>query len=162
MNTSKLADLSEIVSSVAIVATLIYLTIQVQQNTEAMQAGQRQATAALDVQYLLKFTDNPSVILARTKSELTNEEAVQLTYSTFAYLRMRELDWIQYNNGVLDKATWVSYQNTLKLILSSPNTRQLWQKFGPAIVNPDFAKQVNELIEDLPVTNQLYLLSAFD
>ena len=45
MNTSKLADISEIVSSIAIVATLIYLTIQVQQNTEALHASQRQITA---------------------------------------------------------------------------------------------------------------------
>ena len=46
MNTSKLADISEILSSLAILATLVYLTIQVQQNTEALQANQRQSHLA--------------------------------------------------------------------------------------------------------------------
>jgi len=37
MDRSKLADLSEIVSSVAIVVTLIYLTVEVRQNTDAVR-----------------------------------------------------------------------------------------------------------------------------
>ena len=41
MNTSKLANISEIVSSIAIAVTLVFLTIQVNQNTQSTQAATR-------------------------------------------------------------------------------------------------------------------------
>jgi hypothetical protein len=51
MNTSKLADFSEIISSIAIVITLIFLTIQMKQNTQAIHAvgvqGALEADSAL-------------------------------------------------------------------------------------------------------------------
>jgi len=43
MDRSKLADLSEIVSSIAIVITLIFLTVEVRQNTNALHAQSRQS-----------------------------------------------------------------------------------------------------------------------
>ena len=162
MNTSKLADISEIVSSIAIVATLIYLTIQVQQNTEALQANQRQTAAAMDVQYLYKEVDNPSLVLARTKPELTDEEKIQVYSMLAAYLRMRELDWLQYKNGALDKSTWETYQQTMVGLLSNANNRVLWQKVSPMLMDQRFVAHVNGLIADSSVTDQPDALTLFD
>lgn len=162
MNTSKLADISEIVSSIAIVATLIYLTIQLQQNTEALHAGQRQITAATDIQYLYKEVDNPNLVFARTKSDLTDEEKIQVYSMLAIYLRMRELDWVQYQNGALDKSIWTTYQSTIIGTLSYSNNRAMWQKISPLLLDQRFVAHVNELIAGSPVTDQPIALTLFD
>ncbi len=53
MNWTKLSAISEILSSVAILVTLIYLAIQTQQNADATQADTRQAILAADQQFLM-------------------------------------------------------------------------------------------------------------
>lgn len=61
MNLTKLSAVTEIVSSIAIVITLIYLTVQTQQNTEALHANSRQATIAADIEFLTTLMDNPEI-----------------------------------------------------------------------------------------------------
>jgi len=51
MNTSRLADISEIMSSIAIVITLIFLTVQMHQNTRAIEATARQGASDSDAQH---------------------------------------------------------------------------------------------------------------
>lgn len=79
MDRSKLADLSEIVSSIAIVITLIYLTVEISQNTSALQAQSQQAVleaAQTDMYYL---ADNPDIALTVTKAgSLTSQEQIKL------------------------------------------------------------------------------------
>ena len=72
MNTSKVADIAEIVSSIAILITLIFLVIQMQQNTAAIQGNTRTATFTADFENLHKSVDHPEIILNYTKPELTD------------------------------------------------------------------------------------------
>ncbi len=52
MNWTKASAAAEILSSVAILATLVYLAIEIQQSAEATQANTRQAMFASDQQFL--------------------------------------------------------------------------------------------------------------
>ena len=62
MNRSKLADLSEIISSVAIVVTLIYLTVEVRQNTNALHAQSRESVLVAGHTELFTLIDRKSVV----------------------------------------------------------------------------------------------------
>jgi len=59
MNWSKASAAAEILSSVAILATLVYLAIEIQQSAEATQANTRQAMLASDQQFLELLVDSP-------------------------------------------------------------------------------------------------------
>jgi hypothetical protein len=63
-----------ITSSIAILVTLVFLVVQMQQNTEAIQASSRQAIVAEDVQYLYRLSDNTDLIFNRYKPQLTDED----------------------------------------------------------------------------------------
>ena len=91
MNTSKLADMSEIVSSIAIIVTLIYLTVEVQQNTDALHAQSRQSvlsSAQTDIVVMLEY---PGIVKSIVKTEpLTPDEHIQLNMLLVAAMRVRE------------------------------------------------------------------------
>jgi len=70
MNWTKLSAISEILSSVAILVTLIYLGVQTQQNADAIQADTRQEILAADQQFLMSFVADPGLEVLRYKPEV--------------------------------------------------------------------------------------------
>jgi hypothetical protein len=74
MNTSKLADISEIVSSIAILATLIYLTIQVQQNTLASRDEADVAIYSMASSAQLFVAESKEIADLMVRSETTSWE----------------------------------------------------------------------------------------
>ena len=153
--------IGEIIGVIVVIASLLYVGRQLQQNVEALQASQRQTTMSSDIQYLLKIVEIPNLALLRTKAELTDEEKIQLYYMLSSYLRMRELDWIQYQKGALDETTWAAYQSTIKSIFSTPNARAVWQNISQFAMD-SFVAHVNSLIADEPVNERIQPLRAFD
>ena len=63
MNWTKVSAAAEILSSVAILATLVYLAIEIQQSAEATQSYTRQAMLASDQQFLELLVDSPDLHL---------------------------------------------------------------------------------------------------
>jgi hypothetical protein len=59
MKLEKIAPLAELISSVAIVVTLIYLAIQTQQTNNALLANSRQATLMADITLISTLITNP-------------------------------------------------------------------------------------------------------
>ena len=146
MNVTKLAAISEIISSVAILVTLIFLTVEMQQNTKVLQANGRQETLTHDLQYLDQVINNPNLILSRDKSELTVEEAIQMEFHLLSFLRMREFDWLQYKEGAIDEITWANYSRIIPQIIdSTQRTREIWQRTASGF-DQSFVAEVNELI----------------
>ena len=151
MNITKVAAWSEIVSSVAILATLAYLAVQVQQNTAAIESQTRQAMLDGDMQLLLYTASNPEVVLNRASDEqLSAEQKVQLSSVMFRNMRSREFQFFQYRNGLLDEAAWQSYRQTILLWLGTKRTRNWWKQVGRVALDPGFVEMVDALIEDQP------------
>ena len=127
----RLSALAELVSSVAIVATLGYLAVQTHQNTLATQASVRQAMLAEDRELLLKTIDYPVVFPGLyDPKDLTRDQQAQLAAWTLLFFRVRENHWLQYEAGVIDAATWASYRTALRVILSSDYGRSSWRDYA--------------------------------
>ena len=153
MNTSKLADVSEIVSSIAVVITLVFLTLQMQQNTQAIQASTRQAALEADTNVLIELMNHPAIALNRSKPELTDEEIEQLITHLVIVFRLRENDFAQFQNGVMDKVTWERYLSSISSFLRYERVRNWWQNIGTVGYSPDFVKLINNMLVETPVRN---------
>jgi hypothetical protein len=162
MNTSKLADIAEITSSIAILVTLVFLVVQMQQNTEAIQASSRQAILSEDVQLLNRLSDNTNLVFNRSKPQLSDEEKVQLHYYYITFFRMWEHQWLQYQNGVLDNVTWENYRNAIGTQLSYDRSRTWWERGAEVQFDLKFVAYVNNYIADIPITNQIAALAYID
>ena len=164
MNWTMLSAIGEILSSGAILVTLIYLAIQTRQNADATQANTRQAILAADQQFLAQIMDDPELYSIRTKPELTECEKIRLGALLTTFVRMRENNWLQYQNGVLDEATWETYRSSIVAFLGSSSCRTWWQKY--AVVRRAFDSRfitlVDELLANAPVQERSIFVSAFD
>ena len=154
MNTSKLADIAEITSSIAILVTLVFLVMQMQQNTDALRANGLQAAVAQELQQLYVVANNPELIMNRTAIDLTDEEKLQTGIYLLAFFRQREHDWLQFQKGYLDAETWKTYSRPIPVALSSQRARGWWRDASPIIFNPNFVAEINEMIADIPVDEQ--------
>jgi hypothetical protein len=158
MTRSKIADLSEIVSSIAIVATLIYLTVQVRQNTEALQSQTRQAVLAASQAELNMLIEHPAISLAivATDRPLSTEENVTVDAWLSSALRSREFAWLQYGAGSVDEQQWATEESVLVSIFDNPLPRLWWERIGRFVTGPEFAAYVGNLIAATPPTGQLW------
>lgn len=150
MKLEKIAPIVEIVSSVAIVITLIYLSIQTQQTNAALFANSREATLMADVELIDTLISNPEAGENSSKSfsELTKAEQNQVGNVLAGLLRTREFSWHQYKNGILDKATFDSYMGTLIRWIKQGDATEYWWKLFSKEVDPEFVNYINLLLEN--------------
>ena len=151
MNTSNLADISEIIGSIAVLITLIFLVLQMRENTRAIKAATRQSARDADSQALVSAIDHPQAILAWTKPDMTDEEVVQHTFWLTLFFRNRENDWFQYQRGVMDADTWDRYKSSITATFLSERNRNWWLNLGTSAFNPDYVAQVNLILEKTPI-----------
>jgi len=163
MNWTKASAVAEILSSVAILITLVYLVVEIQQNAEATRADTRQAMLASEQQWLELFIDSPELSLLMLKPDMSDEERIRLSYLLLTFVRIRESNWLQYENGTLDDVTWQAYRLTLISQLSAPQARIWWQNFGvDRVYDSEFISMIDELLANQPVFDRSPHIAAFD
>jgi len=141
--------IAEIVSSVAVLVTLIYLSVQIQQNTEAIHSQSRQAVLSSAQDELFLRVQFPEMDMALVKDEIpTQREQLMLNSWLVGALRARQFSWLQYNAGTIDEAQWNTEVVVISNVLSTPRARQWWEKIGRASFAPDFGAFVDGVIRD--------------
>lgn len=148
MNWTKASAIAEIVSSIAIVLTLFYigiqtrqLTEQTEQNTSAVISSVRQQSLDTEVAMLLKMMD-----YAGDGPAISSPADARANLIFSVALRIRETQWLQLQDGLLDRATWDTYMRILLMTLSGDDQmRAYWDsnsQFG--VFTPGFVRAVNE------------------
>jgi hypothetical protein len=142
------ATVAQIVSSIAVLATLIYLAIQTKQTHNALFAASRQGTMAADVEMLsATFGDKDVASLAvKDPAELTGGEDFAVGAWCAAFVRVREFAWFQYQAGILDESTWLSYVGPAKRLLGLPGFRKWWDQFAEE-VDPEFRAYLDQALD---------------
>lgn len=98
--------IAEILSSIAVLATLVFFVVEIQQTNDAVRANTYQGMAAMTVDFNAQFFENPEVaeFIARTASEdyeLSADEAIRLRAMISASYRMMNNVWFQYEVGTI-------------------------------------------------------------
>lgn len=153
MKLEKLSAIAELVSSIAIVVTLGYLAIQTSQNTQAIQANVRQAMLNDDRELLFQAMEYSSTFTQMIRGEeLTDEQLYELSAYFVGSMRVRENQWLQYRNGVIDEQTWLTYQQPIAIMLSNEFSRTWWRnRSETGEFDAGFVEMVNDLLAARPV-----------
>ena len=143
MKLEKISAVAELVSSVAIVATLIYLALQTQQTNQALFSNSRAQLMSADVQMAIELADSPmnqdirDFVKGYTRNpNLTDEEIAALARMgnlMAGLVRIREFAYFQFQDGLLDQRAWDGYANTLVRIIQSNNGQLHWERFKPEL-----------------------------
>jgi hypothetical protein len=150
MTLEQFAYLSEIIGVIVIVATLIYLSLQVRQGTELLRSESRQAQVTNDLNGVYKFVEHPELGCLFSESETPSfVEKTKLQFWIIGQMRAREHEWLQYQSGALDEATWLSFRGVIYFLLGTERARALWDLCSPYF-NTDFVEMVGKMIEGVP------------
>ena len=141
MSLEDLGNLGEFLAAVGVLVTLVYLAIQIRQNTRAMRTAAfheaiRDQSAAM---YQLNSDAELNRIFyegCRDLKSLSREE--QRRFATYMTSTLRSLENILYQteHGTLDREAWVGIREKIKYVFSQPGTI-VWWKRAQNLFNPE-------------------------
>jgi len=150
MTLEQAAYLAEIVGVLVIVVTLIYLSLQVRQGAELLRSESRQAQISNDLISVSQFVEHPDLARIFTATETPSfEEKAKLLFWMVGQMRAREHEWLQYQSGALDEASWLGFREVIYFVLGTERARALWDICSPNF-NSDFVAMVGSMIKDVP------------
>jgi len=140
-----------------VVVTLVYLTVEVRQNTDALRAQSRQAVLEASQAELAILVEHPNLGLAFSEGRhLSPEEHVQVDAWLTSALRTREYSWLQYRERSIDEAQWATETSVILSIFDDPLARLWWERQGRNAVGPEFVAYLDSLTEANPATGRLW------
>jgi hypothetical protein len=131
MTLVEIYEISQILGSAAVVASLIFLGVQIRHNTKATQAASHHAISEALNQINLLWARNGEVTRLwlsgmHDRRTLTPEERWRFDSTLRAYLHVCETMYTQANLGAGDIGIVTAEENGIKFALSSVSVREWW------------------------------------
>ena len=154
MDLQTLANIGEIIGAVIVILSLIYLTIQVRQNTQAQRT--ENYVRALDrlaaMQSTLSQDSEISLIFSRgllDASKLTRLDKVRFNWSLYEAFGAFEFMFHASKTDSIDKEVWSRWSVAVAWWLTFPGV-QTWWKVKPLPFTDSFTSFVETLLKDNP------------
>ena len=152
MDLTQLANLGEFIGGVAVLVTLVYLALQVKQNTRALAAttfgSVSRASADLTIAIATSDQAVESMRLAYSNpQELTADQRLRFDLLTRAGFRNFENYFYQNSQGFLESDVWQGFQRNMTDLLQTPIGREWWSRHKHAF-GDRFQDHVGQLIPE--------------
>jgi len=154
MNWDAVSAIAEILSSVGVIVSLVYLAIQIKNQTEETKtASNEELTRQVESFYgsLCENEDLAKLWLAGGADYDSLDNVGRLRYGSLCgrISRIIESNYLRNRRGRGDEGTWSGMQIALREILATrPGFRSWWVLRGEWL-NPEFQELVNKLIEEI-------------
>ncbi len=154
MTLSDLANLAQIFIALAVVGSLIFVGLEIRQNTKSARSSTLQLNADHWLNYFAIISD-PKFIDIYAKGSLGSDDLDQNQFRQFfllcrATFMGMENQHYQFQNGLLDSDTYAGYQVTIReQIHAFPGIRAMWQLVRHSY-GADFAAFVDKEIAEAP------------
>jgi len=149
---SDLGALGSFLASIAVFITLVYLARQVRQGNILHRMQSRESLMNQDVLTLQLQLADPSITKAFYKEVPSEDDLLKLHLFLTLFLRQREWEWLLHKDGVFPKELYQAYLEVFPLFFGTERTRNWWNLVGKTAINPDFAAEIDELLEKRPLT----------
>lgn len=163
MTLAELSEISQTLGSAAVVASLIFVGVQIRQNTKATQAASHQAVSEALNRINLLWARNSEVTRVwlsglNDRAALTPEERWRFDSTVRAYLHVCETMYTQAALGAGDMGIVLAEENGIKTVFSSAGVREWWAE-NPFGFSTEFRGYVERLTASKPEAG---LLSSAD
>jgi hypothetical protein len=145
--------LAEVLGALGVIVSLVYLAVQVRQNTKALRldAAHNVMKASADVGWPLmdaEFSDRVGAALAgEIPQELGERMSVQAWF--FNTLRIMESAHYQHEHGGLPPEVWRAWEEWWKIWIYMPGMASYWADRKAAFL-PSFQATVDGWLSDTP------------
>lgn len=162
MTLSQLADLGELLGGVAVVASLVYLAVQIRQNTRTVRGSTLHHNTELWSSMFLRLAD-PEAAQAYVAGMTASPDIRPLHYTQFFFICRAmflafENQYFQMRQGVLDPETYAAYQRSISTQFLAFRGFRVWWQQSRSVFSPSFVHHVDAMIADVPEADPAVLL----
>ncbi|MEJ2760741.1 MAG: hypothetical protein P8126_04195 [Gammaproteobacteria bacterium] len=147
MNWSQAGSIADVVSGIAVIISLIYLSIQIRDNTKAARANAFQGVIRSEMELAAVFIENAAiwdkVVQGKTIADGEEMRIAIMLYNMFMLDTVRR--YRQYSIGYLEAQAWEARRKTLPSIVKLPIFKEWRKSYGAHGQAADFL----ELLDDL-------------
>jgi len=153
MTLADLASIGSLVSSIAVLFSLVYLAQQTQQNSKHTRALIQQGRAMQAADMPLRSAENASLAEIRLRGDEGDKTLDRVQFSQYWLLRvsifwMWEDQFHQHQDGLLDSARFAGTVEVMKLQFQLPGCRYVWKRAGIGFA-PDFQAFVTDIMHQM-------------
>ncbi len=137
MDIMDLGAIGELVGGVAVIASLLYLGLQVRQSTRASRAASYQAAVSSVSEWTRCLGSDGALAILFDKgshdpSSQSEEEQLQYAYLLNSVVRNFENIHYQYESGFMDEDKWGPWEARIRGMLGTPGACLWWESQGAA------------------------------
>ncbi len=147
MELSQLNEWLTLAANLGVLVGIVFLIVEIRQNTELHKSDSRKALLSNDQTSLLVALDHHDIFHKMSQPEkLSQADQYRLSFIFAIDIRNREFEYFQYQSGSLDENTWKSYKDLILMNHATERGRIWWEKVGREIVNPKFGEMVDQML----------------
>ena len=147
MNWEAIGAVGEVLGALGVFASLVYLAMQIRQNTRMMKATVRQQLATASQAVTFEIGRNADVMARALGGDLSEEDSFRLASLTRATLRGYENYAYQREHGLFDASEWSGIRENMRSLMALPEFRAEWIRTR-AEYSPRLQPVLDELAEE--------------
>ena len=138
------------VANVGVIAGIIFLAIELAQNTDALKS-QTVQTLQAEMREIFDYPEGFVESAFKERSELTPEDMLIRRGFFTRIMRIYENQWYQYSRGYLDDELFLAYQQHLRITLGTRDYADLWElRKNLGFFHPGFVQYVDIFLANNP------------
>ena len=156
MSIQDLGSIGELIASIGVIVSLVYLALQVRQNTASNKilATQNLVTANIDINRDIAGDRERAELLQKSLhnglSALTEAEQLQISTHMMALYHQFDLAYHQYNAGHMETAIWEKFEYEMPIWISIPVGKE-WFERDKDRLSKSFVQFLESKVEALDI-----------
>ena len=143
MTLEQFSFLAQIVGAVGVLASLIFVGLQIRQNTQSQHVVAVESLAAAIAAINVPAMESPVLGTALSKAlknwaSASHDERVIAHFFLFSFFKLHEQAWYQYKSRVLDHPQWIGWENLIRMYYHSPGIQKVWWPSRRLAFSPQF------------------------
>ena len=132
MNWEAVNAIAQLVSSLGVVASVVYLAVQIRHNTRVTRLSSQDAATSALREVTKPFAENAELgriwrVGLEDLNALTPDEKGRFFHSAFQFLKAMETIHFHYIYGLMEEVIWRGWCNLYAHYLSSPGLDAYWR-----------------------------------
>ena len=154
INWEAIGAIGEIAGAIGVIATLLFLSVQVRSSTLASEVESKIAASRMYTDFLSVLIQSPEVneVLLRGRKDitsLTSEEFHRFSNLGLQAFSFFSAGYFQYSRGTLSESDWHENLAIIQFWLRGKGCRQWWEKVGMHMYGSEFVAFIDYEIRKL-------------
>lgn len=157
MSWSAIGAIADLVAALGVIGSLIYVAIQVRQNTKSVNRASAQAMLMSRAETNRFLAGDPALSDlfwrgGETPEALSEEEWRRYFWICSAALRPVEMAFLDHKDDHMRASLWEAQDNALKFWFSKPGYGRWLDEYGHTL-HPDFKAHLDAIVEESTFSN---------